>query len=189
MRLIRSWPSSIPEGRSYVVDDIERFIMDGYDYRGLADLNDDIVLIEWDIAVGGEQLRTFIDRARAEPDRVRVAPYLLYRGGRDRVFDDVTGERVRSPQIPFYVHRVREPGMRTWVKGPDDTYCHMFGFGFIYLPRQIIADFCAQLAPASKFGDTEFSRWHMKTAGKHRAVPIDWDCHAVHLHYVTPEVR
>jgi hypothetical protein len=112
MKLVRSWPANIPEGRSYVVDDIERFVMGAdndtqFDYRRLVDYDDDVVLIEWDIAVGGEQLRTFIDRARAEPDRVRVAPYLLYRGG-------LKGDR---PQVPFYVHRVREPGMRTWVKG------------------------------------------------------------------------
>jgi hypothetical protein len=185
MKLVRSWPANIPEGRSYVVDDIERFVMGAdndtqFDYRRLVDYDDDIVLIEWDIAVGGEQLRTFIDRARAEPDRVRVAPYLLYRGGRDG----------KAAQVPFYVHRIREPGMRTWVKGPDDTYCHLFGFGLIYLPKDLIAGFVAQLPAASKFGDTEFSRWHARQPiGQRRNVPIDWDCHAVHLHYLTPEVR
>jgi hypothetical protein len=28
-----------------------------------------------------------------------------------------------------------------------------------------------------------------RAAGERRKVPIDWDCHAVHLHYITPEVR
>ncbi len=176
MKLVRSWPAVIPEGRSYVVDDIPRFIMDGFDYRGLADLDDDVVLIEWDIAVGGEQLERFMARAAAEPDRVRVAPYLLYRGKREG-----------QTQIPFYCHRVREQGMRTWVKGPDDTYCHMFGFGLIYLPAEIIRQFVAQMNPAAHFGDTEFSRWHMRHA-KYRNVPIEWDCHAIHLHYRLPEV-
>ena len=178
MKLVRSWPVTIPEGRSYVVDDIPKFLMgDGaagdapFCYRRLANLNDDVVLIEWDIAIGGEQLRTFMQRAHDEPDKVRVAPYLLYRG--------------RS-QHPFYVHRVREPGMRTWVK-PGDPYCHLFGFGLIYLPRQMIADFVAALKPGAKFGDTEFSHWHFRTYAK-RQVPIDWDCHAIHLHYQTPEV-
>jgi hypothetical protein len=184
MRLIRSWPANIPEGRSYVVDDIERFVMgaagDNYDYRHLVDYHDDIVLIEWDIAVGGEQLRRFIDRARAEPDRVRVAPYLLYRGGRDG----------RSPQVPFYCHRIREPGMRTWVKGPADTYCHYFGFGLIYLPQALIERFVGEMSDHGRFGDTEFSRWHARQPiGEHRKVPIEWDCHAVHLHYITPEVH
>lgn len=183
MRLVRSWPANIPPGRSYVVDDIERFVMgaDGdtqFDYRRLVDYHDDIVLIEWDIAVGAEQLVRFMARAAAEPDRVRVAPYLLYRG-----HSGIT------PQVPFYCHRIREPGMRTWVKGPKDTYCHMFGFGLIYLPRDLIAGFVAQMSPTSKFGDSEFSRWHMRQlTGERRNVPIDWDCHAVHLHYTTPGV-
>jgi hypothetical protein len=74
MKLVRSWPAEIPEGRAYVVDDIPKFIMGNegerqFDYRGLVDLDDDVVLIEWDIAVGGEQLALFMERAKAEPDR------------------------------------------------------------------------------------------------------------------------
>jgi len=181
VKLVRSWPANIPAGRSYVVDDIPRFLMGGddreFDYRRLVELNDDVVLIEWDIAVGAEQLEMFMQRAAAEPDRVRVAPYLLYRGGKG-------GSR---SQRTFYCHRIREQGMRTWVKGPEDTYCHMFGFGLIYLPGAIIRAFVDQMEPTSHFGDTEFSRWHMRNS-QHRNVPIDWDCHAVHLHYSTPGV-
>jgi hypothetical protein len=178
VKLVRSWPAEIPDGRSYVMDDIPKFVMTQFDYRGLAELDDDVVLIEWDIAVGGEQLATFMDRAKAEPNRVRVAPYLLYRGGRG------DGQR----QVPFYCHRIREPGTRSWVKGPQDKVCHMFGFGLIYLPRQIIVDYLEHpRTQGEPFGDTQFSRWHMRYA-KHREVPIDWDCHAVHLHYKTPEV-
>jgi hypothetical protein len=82
MKLVRSWPAVIPEGRFYVVDDIPKFIMGDegerqFDYRGLVDLDDDVVLIEWDIAIGAEQLALFMARAKDEPDRVRVAPYYL----------------------------------------------------------------------------------------------------------------
>lgn len=183
MKLVRSWPAEIPEGRSYVVDDIPRFVMGRYgdrqfDYRHLIDLDDDIVLIEWDIAVGAEHLALFMARAKDEPEQVRVAPYLLYRGGRDG-----------RPQIPFYVHRIRDPGTRTWVKGPEDTHCHMFGFGLIYLPKAMLQAFLAQMKPDSHFGDTEFSRWHMRhTPRQFRNVPIDWDVHCVHLHSNLPEV-
>lgn len=177
MKLVRSWPANIPEGRSYVVDDIPKFIMGEpgdhqFCYRKLADLNDDVVLIEWDIAVGGEQLARFMARAAAEPDRVRVAPYLLYRG--------------RS-QATFYCHRIRAKGIRTWVLGPEDTHCHMFGFGLVYLPRDLIQRFVGQMRDGDKFGDSQFSRWHLRNA-PHRDVPIDWDCHAVHLHFSTPPV-
>jgi len=182
MKLVRSWPAVIPEGRAYVVDDIPRFIMGGegnreFDYRGLVDLDDDVVVIEWDIAVGGEQLATFMARAKAEPDRVRVAPYLLYRGGRDG-----------RPQVPFYVHRIRTRENRGWVK-EGDPVCQYFGFGLVYLPADLIRRFVAQMAPTPKahFGDTEFSQWHMRNV-KPIDVPIDWECKATHLHYSLPEV-
>ena len=179
MRLLRSWPAVIPEGRAYVVDNLERFVMGGpgdtpFCYRRLVDYDEDIILIEWDIAVGAEQLATFIGRAAAEPDRVRVAPYLLYR--RDRQI---------SHGQPFYVHRIRDGAVRRWAQ-PDDTHCQYFGFGLIYLPKDLIRRFVAQMQPRTKFGDSEFSRWHMRNVATH--VPIDWECRAVHLHYALPVV-
>lgn len=179
MKLIRSWPAEIPEGRSYVMDDIPKLVMSGFDYRCLVDVDDDVCLIEWDIAVGGEQLATFMARAVAEPDRVRVAPYLLYRGGR-------RGGRHGTTQIPYYVHRVVSQTQKRWAR-PDDTHCQMFGFGLTYLPARFVRGFADHLKPHNQFTDSTFSRWHMLTA-PNRNVPIDWDCHAIHLHYETPGV-
>ena len=63
----------------------------------------------------------------------------------------------------------------------------MFGFGLIYLPHDLIARYVA--TDPKQFTDTTFSRWHMRNVtSSHRNVPIDWDCHAVHLHYRLPEV-
>lgn len=185
VKLVRSWPGNIPEGRAYVVDDIPKFVMGGdgdrqFDYRRLVDLDDDIVLIEWDIAVGGQDLAKFMQRAKAEPDQVRVAPYLLYRGGRNT--------RAGRPQIPFWVHRIRTQRVRAWAS-PEDTHCQMFGFGLVYLPAALLRAFVAQMQPNTHFGDSEFSRWHMRNAPQHlRDVPIDWDISVVHLHYELPEV-
>lgn len=175
MKLIRSWPKEIPEGRSYVMDDIPRLVMSDFDYRCLIDVDDDVVLIEWDIAVGGEQLRTFMERALETPEKVRVAPYLLYRGGRRG-----------GPQVPYYVHRVVQQSVKRWAR-PEDTHCQMFGFGLTYLPAHFVRGFVDHLRPQNQFNDSTFSRWHMLTA-PNRNVPIDWDCHAIHLHYTTPEV-
>lgn len=180
MKLIRSWPSTIPEGRGYVVDGIERLVMGGYDYRCLDAIDDDIVLIEWDIAVGGEQLERFMNRAADEPGQVRVAPYLLYPAS-------------TRAKTPFYVHRWRDAGRNLYVTGPEYTHCHQFGFGLIYLPREYVAGFMEHLATQQhrevKFSDTTFSYWHFRNAPRpNRTVPIDWDCHAVHLHYDLPEV-
>lgn len=177
MRLIRSWPAQIPENRAYVVDGIERLVMSGFDYRCLADIDDDVILIEWDIAVGRDELETFIQRAREDPEQIRVAPYRLYPGK----------YRVRAP---LWVHRVRDPGMRRFVKGPEDTHCQMFGFGLIYLPRATVLRYLKSIEgqPRAHFGDSEFSRWHMRHGGAHKNVPIDWDVPLVHLHYELPVV-
>jgi hypothetical protein len=78
MRLLRSWPSRIPEGRSYVVDDIERLVIDNHSYGPLSAVDDDVLLLEWDIAIGQEDLRHFADHAAKDPDRVLVAPYRIY---------------------------------------------------------------------------------------------------------------
>lgn len=177
MRLIRSWPAEIPEDRGYVVDGIERLVMTGYDYKCLADIDDDVILIEWDIAVGKEELELFIERAKAQPDQIRVAPYRLYPG-------------LYKMRAPIWVHRVRDPGVRRFVTGPQDTHCQMFGFGLIYLPRFEVLAYLKYIKdqPRARFGDSEFSRWHMRHGGAHKNVPIDWDVPLVHLHYILPEV-
>lgn len=177
MRLIRSWPATIPEDRAYVVDGIEKLVMTGYDYKCLRDVDDDVILIEWDIAVGREHLETFIARALEDPDQIRVAPYRLYPGT----------YRMRAP---IWVHRVRDPGTRRFVN-EDDEQCQMFGFGLIYLPRPLVVGFLDYTdgQPHAHFGDSEFSRWHMRHApGPNKNVPIDWDVTLVHLHYELPEI-
>lgn len=177
MRLIRSWPANIPEDRAYVVDGIERLIMTDFDYRVLADIDDDLILIEWDIAVTLEGLETFIARAKADPDQIRVAPYKLYPG------------TYRLRQGAIWCHRVRDPGTRRFAKGPEDAVCQMFGFGLIYLPRPLVLAYLKYIEnqPNAKFTDSTFSRWHMRH-GRNKDVPIDWDVPLVHLHYMLPEV-
>lgn len=176
MRLIRSWPATIPDNRAYVVDGMERLVMSGFDYRCLADIDDDLILIEWDIAVSREGLDLFIERAREEPDQIRVAPYRLYPG------------TYRVPR-PIWCHRIRDPGTRRFAKGPEDTHCQMFGFGLVYLPRPLVVGFLKYIEgqPNVKFTDSTFSRWHMRH-GRKKDVPIDWDIPLVHLHYTLPEV-
>lgn len=179
MKLVRSWPAVIPEGRSYIVDDIPKLVMSDYDYRCLLDLDDDVVLIEWDIAVGGQDLETFMARAAANPNQVRVAPYLLY------------PKSTSSRHGPFYVHRSNGygSGARRYVTGPEQATCDMFGFGLVYLPRALMVEFVAQLPANKKFTDTTFSYWHRRRAPRElRDVPIDWDIVCVHLHYDLPEV-
>lgn len=168
VRLLRSWPATIPAGRSYVVDGIERLLMDDYDYRCLADVDDDLVLIEWDIAIGAGELAMFMARAAAEPGRVRVAPYLLY-------------QKSSRPRA-LYAHRDERS---RWVRY-GDPFCYRFGFGLVYLPRPLVEGFMSD-PRNKKLTDTTFSHWHLGNA-RCPEVPIEWDCHAVHLHYELPEV-
>jgi len=179
VKLLRSWPRDPPEGRPHVIDGIERFIVDGYDYRRLAAVKDDVVLIEWDLAVDPEQVAGFIARVRQTPERVRVAPYRLYYQYAD---DTVWGE---TEPRPVWAHRrYTSPERLRWVVDGDDT-CHLFGFGLTYIPAPLIAAFCADIQ--GPLGDSSFSRWHFLHAEDPEVV-IDWECRPVHLNHPQLEV-
>jgi hypothetical protein len=166
----------VPEGRAYVHDGIERLVMDGYDYHCLEPVDDDVLLLEWDIAIGRQELVTFAEHAQSTPDRVRVAPYPIYRSTLSLV--DL-GRQV----YPFRLYNAENYTMR-WVTR-DDKVCHTFGFGVIYLPRLLVKRYLADKWPAL-FNDMTFSQWHYLHSGQPE-VPIEWDCPAVHLNYTLPE--
>lgn len=165
MRLLRSWPAVVPTGRAYVQDSIERLILRDYDYAPLADVDDDVLLVEWDIAVDGGDLVRFAKRARAEPGRVLVAPYRLY----------VTTVRNVPLPHPVWCHR-RADGSHVDTGEPT---CAYFGFGLIYLPREVVRAFRAEWS--GHFSDGSFGGWHRRRVTDQ--VPIDWDVRPAHLHY------
>jgi hypothetical protein len=176
MRLVRSWPGRIPEGRAHVVDDIERLVINNHDYKPLAAIDDDVLLLEWDIAVGQEDLRHFAEHAHRDPTRVLVAPYRIYADAYNLPAD-------------IWAHRhwggdgtgTISPNGATPVATGDPT-CNLFGLGMCYLPREVVREF-ADIAWSSHFGDTQFSMWHYQHVT--REVPICWDVHPVHLNYLS----
>lgn len=181
LRLVRSFPLVVPPGRNYVVDDAPRLIMDRYSYRGLADLDDDIILVEWDIAVSREDLAVFAGRARRSSREVLVADYPLYR---------TPGGGAPDDQV-FSCHRRYTPD--GWLRPctPDDESCHLFGFGLSYLPRHVIAGFAQAWrddldAGTVRWEDTGFSGWVHNTLQPE--VPIVREVRPVHLHYRVAEV-
>jgi hypothetical protein len=180
MKLIRSFPATIPAGRAYVVDDMPRHLMHDYDYRWLGDVDDDVLLLEWDIAVGAEELEAFVAAVAAEPKRVRVAPY--------RIHESLTGKTYHCH--PLWAHRryLNQDRNTRFIVGPEDETCHLFGFGMTYLPRHLIRGFMAW-RPGLPFGDTEFSGWHYMFNRDDREVVVDWSVHVVHLHYKLSMVR
>jgi hypothetical protein len=183
MRLIRSFPATIPPGRAYVVDQMERFIMTDYDYSGLGALDDDVLLLEWDMAVSREDLTRFQTTIARYPDEPLVAPYRLYRAQgavepvwAHRLIDDTTGEEAWL-----------------WDGLPLADY---IGFGMVYLPRMLIRAFLAAPAPARgrspylppeagysdmRLTDQTFSIWLRHTQGVRTMV--DWRVRPVHLHF------
>jgi hypothetical protein len=156
----------IPTGRSYVVDQIERLVIENHDYRSLLDVEDDVCLLEWDIAVSKGDLEIFADIARTRSDSVLVAPYLLY-----------------TPD-PVWAHRTW-PGGTLTPEGAEPVRtgaltCNLFGLGMVYLPRAAIRGFRLS-GWANHFGDVEFSMWHYHNVDTE--VPITWAVQPVHLNY------
>lgn len=165
MRIVRSWPAQVPEHRSYVVDDLPRLVLEDYDLSPLYDVDDDVVLIEWDLAVGEEDLVRFVARVGNDPDRVTVAPYRLY----------LTTESQAPLRKPVWAHR-RPDGSHV---DEGDPMCAFFGFGLIYFPREIVQAFRSDWQ--GHFSDGSFSGWHRNNVTEE--VPIAWDVRPVHLHY------
>ena len=194
MRLLRSWPANPPKDRARVKDCIERFVMDGFDYRGLADYDDDILLIEWDVAVDLDELEHFIDHARREPKRPLATPFKLWRrsayGAATNWPDGVEwfwpllhwrGEGSRpgpsdgDPDLP---------GSHTEMAQMGDPTCNGFSFGLVYLPRKLLR--AHEAARDGRVSDTSFSVWHF-----HNVRPdarICWHVRPTHLHYDLPVV-
>jgi hypothetical protein len=179
VRVIRSWPEYIPRGRAYVIDDLDRLTINNCDYSTLRRFDDDILLIEWDIAVSREDLRTFGERAQDDPGRVLVAPYRLYPDS--YLIDE-----------PIWAHRHwnGDGADTTCPRGAypiatGDPTCELFGLGMVWLPREILrAWFAARYA--THFGDVEFSMWHCRYVTPH--VPVCWDVHPAHLNYTASKV-
>jgi hypothetical protein len=185
MRLIRSFPDPIPANRNYIVDDAEKLINTDYDYTGLIGLNDDIIHIDWDTAVSLEDLQNFARRARHWHDRVLVAPVKIYHS-----------PKRTGLTTPVWNVRRFLPGdmaMRYCKEGED---AHLFGFGMVYLPREILQGFGEALRADEpeqrrpdlfhmkryrRFGDIEFAGWHYSNVEKEAQVM--WDVKPVHIHY------
>lgn len=180
MKLVRSFPfpEEIPPGRNYVVDDAERLINRDHDYRGLIDLADDVIQLDWDTAVSREDVETFAKRARAAPDRVLVAPVLVY----------PSPKRTGLVSPVWNVRRYQPGGMAMRYCTPGDDSAHLFGFGMVYLPADLLAGFARVLGSAAfpRFGDMEFAGWHHRHVRPEAA--IVWEVRPVHVHYRISEV-
>lgn len=160
MRIIRSFPETVPEGRAWVHDELERFYMSGYDYAGLKRYTEDLILLEWDIAVSPADLERFAAHAAANGDWPLVAPYTI-----------------GNPE--HYAHwRNGMQGLRPIHE--HERSCDLFGFGLVYLPAWVIRDCPAGYQGSSIVGDGTLPRW-LRSLPQWRPVPVDWSVRVVHL--------
>ena len=186
MKVFRSRPPDrlITSDRAYVVDPLPQLVVGDYDLTSaLAEVDDDVLLLEWDLAVDRDQLLAFVDTARAEPDLVRVAPYRLYATYDERLAHEMHGLRFREPE-DVWAHRVAVSAHAWRFIDEQDQTCDIFGLGVVWLPGKLIRRFIETKPPEWRFDDTTFSGWHQTTIGA--PVPIEWECRPVHLHYEFP---
>jgi len=163
-----------------VVDGVERLVMTGYDYAVLGDVDDDVLLLEWDIAVGEEELRAFAARAADEPGRVLAATYRLYPGGSLRDPNRTT------PAWSAWRYKVDQHNGGVVEVEPGAPAAHVVGLGMTYLPRNLIRRYLAERQPDWGFSDIAFSGWHHRCVTPE--IALDWQARPVHLHYKTPTV-
>lgn len=180
MKLLRSWPAVVPPGRARVEDGIERLVMDDYDYAVLAQVDDDVLLLEWDIAVGAEELAAFAARAAAAPDRMLAAPYRLYPG----CSIHTPGE---GPKWAAWRYRNGDQrgGGRIEVQ-PGEPVAHITGLGMTYLPRELIRRYLAERDHSWGFSDIAFCGWHYRRVRPD--IALDWSARPVHVHYQLPDI-
>jgi hypothetical protein len=172
----RSWPADPYEGvRAYVMDSdssgIERLYIRLHDLDTASDLPAvSFILIEWDLAVGREDMRLFERLCARQPERVQVAPYRLYpkSTGLDRT---------------VWAHRTGMEPHTDWISEREPE-ADAAGFGLIYLPAAVVRRFQAEVPRDPnycRFTDTTFSLWHQR-AGLGR-IPVHWEVQPVHLHW------
>lgn len=177
MNILRTWPTNIPEGRNYVVDSLDRVEIQNYDMHFLADLNDSVILLEWDIAVAYHDLWNFRAHATASPNQVHVAPYVLY---------PETDESLDELVAPVWAHRemLNElPLQLRWIDYGEST-CDIFSTGMVYLPKQIVqrlAESDDVVTWHHNITDSKLAFWYYHVIGE--KVPVHWDVRPIHLHY------
>lgn len=177
MKLVRSWPIDPPEDHPQIFDDCELVYIDAVDYTPLLQLNDNVLHLDWDVAVGRNELRAFAAKCKAEPELVRVAPTMNYVTRHFR-------SRKNFPTTTQWMVWKQTGGGRESIN-PGDPACDYFAFGMVYLPLWALKQYKTD-CPRERFYDQSFSKWHFKYHGGYGTspgVPVEWDTHAVHLNY------
>jgi hypothetical protein len=174
MYILRTWPAHVPEGKHYVVDSLDRVTIQNYDMRFLRDMDDSVILLEWDIAIAYHDLWNFRAHCLAAPHLVHVAPYPLYPESLNEIVAPVWAHRHMVNECPLQLQ---------WVEFGDPV-CDIFSTGMVYLPKEIIhrLDESDELVTwHNNINDSKLAFWHYYNIKE--KVPIHWDVRPIHLHY------
>lgn len=177
VRLVRSWPRKPPDNHPRIEDNCTRIVIDWCDYSALLQLNDDVLHLDWDVAVGQDELQAFAAKCIAEPEVVRVAPTMSY-PTRQRAWHPAPG----TPKHYMVWSEESWASDRVGLR-PGTPYCNYFAFGFVYLPRWTLEGFMESIPDfGSTLNDVSFSAWYQYVTGG-RDVPVEWDTNVIHLNY------
>lgn len=181
MRLVRSWPLKPPDDHPRIFDNCDRVYIPTIDYSPLADLDDDLIHLDWDVAAGQHELRAFAERCLDEPERVRTAPTMSY-NTRQRRWQK--GSETPSTWMVWHFN----DGTRTLLEEGEPT-CDLCAFGLIYLPSWTLKGFVKALneypekwGRSRHFGDINFCHWY-RTVTAGQGIAVEWDINPVHMNY------
>jgi len=139
-------------------------MMSQQNYKTVADFQpwpeESFCMLEWDVALDGQGQRIFAAIALFEPRRVLVAPYRWHDSWIDFVGNDGRGPTPESRPVI-----------------ESDVTCDSFGLGCIYIPRDVLTEFLAQMDHLG-FTDYTFGLWYRQKYGPAR---LTWDVHPQHL--------
>ena len=161
-------PKEIPLGRNYVVDQLDVIEMYDYDMHFLGDLNDDVILLEWDIVVAQHDLFNFIAHSSASPHKIHVAPYILYPESLDDLVAPVWAHREMVRELPLQLR---------WIDYGEPV-CDIFSTGMIYIPKAIITRLQESddlITWQHNITDSKLAFWYYHTIGE--KVPVHWVRH------------
>ena len=184
IEIVRSWPPEqwMLEDHPYVVDNARRVVINSKrkggtyftDYRPLYQVGQDMIHLDWDMAIGRDELRDFADRCRENPHKLRTMACRTYPTRRYQLGLDET------KQTEWHAWHSLNPKVEV---EPGDPYCKWFSFAAIYLPWSIWKPF------VESFGDKRdiwcsarslASWYHINVEDK---IALDWETNIVHVNY------
>lgn len=181
MHWFQSFPHPVPDGRSYVHWDnsvVQRVAVDGGDYgeairRMWKEAGGGFWMLEWDIAIGLDDMKALEAAARWKPDAIHVCSYALHWRNKPKAYEAVQWNApvvVQEKEGPEVIHSTK-----------SIMNCDYPGLGVIWFPAWLCAIFDQEdFWPNMRYPDADSTFWRkVGQANMH----IVRDVQPVHLHW------